>query len=204
MKESFILYQSFYQSTKDLSDEKKGELYDAMFQYNAGVEVRELCPICQMAFNFMKTQFERDTEKYQSVVNRNRGNGAKGGRPRSNPEKPKIPSGLTGNPNNPEEPKKADTDTVDDTVTESEIKKSKSFSAPSLDDFKKYFAESGYSVDVAQRAFNGYDVAGWHDSEGKQIKSWKQKCQHVWFKPENKQKNTDEPAAKLNLNPAWQ
>ena len=34
--------------------------------------------------------------------------------------------------------------------------------------------------------WNGYDVADWHDSQGKQIKNWKQKAYQVWFKDENK------------------
>ncbi len=65
------------------------------------------------------------------------------------------------------------------------------FLPPSLSEFKKYFDENGYSQEIAQRAFNGYDVAGWIDSKGNKIKNWKQKCQHVWFKPENLKKQVN-------------
>ena len=66
---------------------------------------------------------------------------------------------------------------------------SKKFTPPTIEEFTKYFTENDYSSDLAKTAFNGYDVADWHDSTGKQIRNWKQKCQHVWFKPENKQLN---------------
>ena len=186
-RESFILYKSFYLPIKEISTEEKGQMLDAIFQYHTEGKICELSPVCQMAFNFMKGQFERDDEKYQKVVERNRTNGAKGGRSKENPDEPKEPSGFIGNPENPDAPD-TDTVTVDDTVTENKEckKKSKSFSPPSFDDFKKYFEDNGYSLEVAGRAFKGYDVAEWHDSGGKQIKNWKQKCQHVWFKPENK------------------
>ena len=193
-RESFILYKSFYLPIKELSIEEKGQMLDAIFQYHTEGKVCELSPVCQMAFNFMKGQFERDDEKYQIVVERNRANGAKGGRSKANPDEPKEPSGFIGNPEIPDAPD-TDTVTVDDTVNENKKgkKKSKSFSPPSLKDFKKYFEDNGYSAEVAIRAFIGYEVAEWHDSGGKKINNWKQKCQHVWFKPENKVNGKSKP-----------
>lgn len=69
------------------------------------------------------------------------------------------------------------------------VKGGKNFTPPTFDEFADYFAQNGYSKELAKRAFDGYDVANWHDSQGNQVKSWKQKCQHVWFKPENKKTN---------------
>lgn len=60
------------------------------------------------------------------------------------------------------------------------------FSPPSLEEFQTYFIKNGYTIDYAKRAFNGYQEAQWHDSRGQKIKNWKQKAQHVWFKPEMK------------------
>lgn len=186
-RESFILYKSFYLPIKELSIEEKGQMLDAIFQYHTEGKICELSPVCQMAFNFMKGQFERDDEKYQKVVERNRTNGAKGGRSKANPDEPKEPTGIIGNPENPDAPD-TDTVTVNDTVNENkkDKRKSKSFSPPSIEEFSKYFSDNGFSQELAQRAFNGYKVAEWHGSDGKQIYNWKQKCQHVWFRSENK------------------
>jgi len=67
-----------------------------------------------------------------------------------------------------------------------EKKKKSVFSPPTLEEFKDYFKQNGYSISVAQKAWAGYDVTDWHDSQGNKIKSWKQKCQHVWFRDEHK------------------
>lgn len=97
-KEGFMLYKSFYEPIKGLSQEEKGDLLDAIFQYqiNPNNPLGSLGSNVKMAFNFILIQFRLDNEKYERVVQRNRTNGLKGGRPK--------------NPNNPEEPKKPDKD----------------------------------------------------------------------------------------------
>jgi Domain of unknown function (DUF4373) len=67
-----------------------------------------------------------------------------------------------------------------------EIKENIAFVPPDLETVRQYFKENGYSELVAEKAFNGYNVAGWHDTHGKKILNWKQKMINVWFKPENK------------------
>ena len=105
MKESFILYKSFYEPIKGLSSEDKGNLLDAIFQYQIdGIEPLNTSSI-YMAFLFFKNQFRLDNEKYLSVIERNKTNGIKGGRPA------KVETQI--NPNNPvgfQEPKKPDND----------------------------------------------------------------------------------------------
>ena len=66
------------------------------------------------------------------------------------------------------------------------VKKKKEFIPPTLEDVRAFFKEKGYKDSEALRMWNGYDVADWHDSQGKQIKNWKQKAYQVWFKDENK------------------
>lgn len=68
-----------------------------------------------------------------------------------------------------------------------EAKKHK-FTPPVIEEVETYFVENGYSIESAQKAFNYYALADWHDSKGNKIKNWKQKMQGVWFKDENKQK----------------
>jgi hypothetical protein len=66
----------------------------------------------------------------------------------------------------------------------------KKFTPPSLTEFLAYFIENGFSKELAERAWRGYDAAEWHDTGCKKVKNWKQKCQNVWFKPENKNGTT--------------
>jgi len=130
MKKSFILYQDYEQHIQLLTDEQAGKLLKAIFLYNQGHDV-EMEPIVQMAFSFIKVNLDRDMEKYESVKERNKINGLKGGRP-SKTEEPKEtqrnPVGLSGlesvNLETQNNPKKPDTDT--DTDTDTDILKKKS------------------------------------------------------------------------------
>lgn len=81
---------------------------------------------------------------------------------------------------------------------EKEIKEKK-FISPSLEDFKNYFQENGFDLAVAERAWKGYEVADWHDSQGTKVKNWKQKCQNVWFRPENKTSGPPKINAQLDV-----
>jgi len=98
---SFILYQEYQKNISILTQNQKGDLLDAIFSYNEGIEI-ELDPIVKMAFSFIKSDLNRNKAKYQNIIERNKINGASGGRPK-NPEKPKEPSGLFGNPEKPKE-----------------------------------------------------------------------------------------------------
>lgn len=71
-------------------------------------------------------------------------------------------------------------------VKEKKVKEKKVFIPPTLFEFQNYFEENGFSSSIAERAWNGYDVANWHKSNGEAVKNWKQTCQNVWFKDENK------------------
>ena len=67
-----------------------------------------------------------------------------------------------------------------------EKKENKVFIPPTIFELKQYFKENGYNEQAAEKMFNYYNVANWHDAKGNKIKNWKQKAQSVWFKDENK------------------
>ncbi len=62
-----------------------------------------------------------------------------------------------------------------------------------IDDIIKYFIENNYTKESAEKFYNYYSIANWKDSNGKQVKNWKQKAQSVWFKPENKIVDSSKP-----------
>ena len=112
-KESFVIYKSFYAPIEALSREEKGELLEAIFEYQiSGIE-KQLSPHVHMAFCFFKNQFLLDEKKYQEAVEKNRENGKKGGRPKKSQQNPKNPLGLN-------KPKKADKDNDKDNDKEKE------------------------------------------------------------------------------------
>ncbi|MDC7218625.1 MAG: DUF6291 domain-containing protein [Spirochaetales bacterium] len=139
-RKNFIVRGEHRDAIALLSKEQKGELLDAMFIYNLDEKEPELDGMVKMAFAFLKNSFDYDREKHKKTCERNRRNGKKGGRPKTdepteNEENPKNPGGSDDNPqypngsgNNPEnpvgslgtdsnreEPKKANTNTKSNT-----------------------------------------------------------------------------------------
>lgn len=109
MKDSFLVYKSFYKPISRLSDKQLGRLFRAIFKYQLGEEVTVEEDI-EMAFEFFKNQFEIDELKYQGIVERNRNNGRKGGNDKnSETVKSKSSGSQTSHstPNNPVGAKRA-------------------------------------------------------------------------------------------------
>lgn len=79
VKKSFVMYIDMYLPTENLSLSQKGELWDAVFKYNAGEEVNISDPMAQMAFSFFRQAFDRDAEKYEAVREKRRIAGSLGG-----------------------------------------------------------------------------------------------------------------------------
>jgi len=113
-KKSFLLYTDVHHTVKKLTDEQAGKLFKHILSYvnDENPEINDF--IIEIAFEPIKQSLKRDLEKYKAIIERNKINGSKGGRPKSSKSKPKKPSRLINNPNNPAEPKKADSDSDSD------------------------------------------------------------------------------------------
>ncbi|MFT3994761.1 MAG: DUF6291 domain-containing protein [Dysgonomonas sp.] len=85
-KKSFLIYKSFYEPIKSLSDEQMGRLFRSLFDYQIN-NIDCIDSDILMAYLFFKNQFILDERKYDKIVERNRNNGLKGGRPK-NPDNP--------------------------------------------------------------------------------------------------------------------
>lgn len=64
---------------------------------------------------------------------------------------------------------------------------------PTKEEVIEYFLKYGYLASSGEKFYDGYSAADWKDSNGKDIKNWKQKAQFVWFKENNKQQPTSKP-----------
>lgn len=106
-RNSFVFYKEWKDAIRELPDDVRLEIYESVIEYATSGNLQGLKPMAAIAFNFIKQQIDRDTDKYMSIIERNKSNGSKGGRPKE----PKKPTGLFGNP---KEPKKPDNDDEDD------------------------------------------------------------------------------------------
>ena len=102
-KKSFILYTDLPKATEALSDSAFRELIMAACHYTEHGVVPSISPEARVAFPFLKVILDRDHGKWETICERNRTNGGKGGRPpkKKNPDKPKKPSRPQWNPENP-------------------------------------------------------------------------------------------------------
>lgn len=87
--------------------EVRYEVYDAIMRYVQSGEIPELKPTAKMAFSFIKKEIDYNDEKYQSVCDRNKANGKKGGRPKK-ADKNEESGRFSKNRTVLEKPKKAD------------------------------------------------------------------------------------------------
>ena len=117
-KKSFVVYSDYYQHLEDLTLEQKGKIFDAMFNYSITGEYK-INGIEGMAFSFIKSQMDRDTDKWTQRADKSRENGKKGGRPKANLENPVGYSETQPNLSEPKEPVNV-TVTVNDTVNVNE------------------------------------------------------------------------------------
>lgn len=85
-KNSFLFYLDYEEHIELLTDEQIGQLIKAMIKYEKTGEVPELNGMLKMAFSFIKTQLDRDREKYNQRCEKNKENGTKGGRPKKKQE----------------------------------------------------------------------------------------------------------------------
>lgn len=117
-----VIPRSLLTATNRLSMTEKGEVLDAIMRYGFdGEEYSGDSVVVAMIFDLTKPYIDENNKRYDAVVERNRNNGKKGGRPKStkNPEKPNKTQ------KNPDEPRRTqtnlDTDTDTDTDTGSII-----------------------------------------------------------------------------------
>lgn len=124
-RESFILHCNSLSILEDLNNQQIAELFKAIRDYNNGEEPK-LEGVMRVVFAPFKNQFDRDNEKYQAVVERNKNNGKLGGRPKITNsetivEKPKetqktqlVSLGFKKNPKNLDNDSDSDNDLYQD------------------------------------------------------------------------------------------
>ena len=107
-KKSFIAYCDWLETFDELDDAEAGRLVKHLFRYVNDLDPQTEDKLTKMTFIPIKQTLKRDLKKHEAVAERNRENGAKGGRP-------KKPTGLSGLN---EKPKKADSDSDSDNVND--------------------------------------------------------------------------------------
>jgi len=170
-----------------------GELFYHYAQYINDLNPIPINDIVDLAFEPIKQTLKRDLKKWVNIKIKRSEAGKSGGinSGKSRSKKQNEANEANASKTKQNEANEAVSVSVSDSVSVSVSKiNTKVFIAPTPEDVIKYFKENGYDENLASRAFKYYDTANWKDSKGKQVKNWKQKMQGVWFKEENKTKQT--------------
>lgn len=96
-KRTFLMYSEWQPLLEGMSDEQAGQLFKKIYAYQTGKEYEIQDALILGVFNMIKAKFDADRKLYDEKCEKNRANGAKGGRPKKQ-EKPKAKK---------EEPKKS-------------------------------------------------------------------------------------------------
>ena len=100
------LYTSYLESLGQYSDEEIGRLVRAMLAYAAKGETTQFDGVERYIWPMLRAQMDRDKAAYQERCERNRANGAKGGRPRKNQTVSGETEGFAGEPEKAKEKEK--------------------------------------------------------------------------------------------------
>ena len=125
-KKKVVVYTDWLQNFEDLTDEELGKLMRHFFEY-----INDLNPVLEdrllkIAWKPLENTLKRDLKKWESFVDKQKENGSKGGRPKSTQKTQAFN----------QEPKKADSDNVSDSVNESEINNNNNKSQNSIFDIE--------------------------------------------------------------------
>ena len=164
MKDSFVFYRSFYESTKGLPNDSRLRLFDNICEMALnGNDIDGLQGIERNIFTLIRPQIEANNQRYE--------NGKKGGRPN------KKTIGYEKEKTNGYENKKPNVnvnENVNVNDNDNENINDKRFKKPTLEEVELYCKERGNNIDP-HKFYDYYETSNWKDKDNKQIKNWKQK-----------------------------
>ena len=163
-----------------LSDAEAGRLLKALLHYNKGEEV-QLVGQEKLVFAMLKLQIDRDAATYQSFIDKQRENGKKGGRPKTQVN----PTVTQSNPNNPSlfEKTQKSQEKEKDKEEEKEKDNKRKRAAVLPDGFERFWDEypKHQSKQDAIKAFTKLKPdAGLLEKMIASLKAWK--CSQQWTK----------------------
>lgn len=175
-KSSFLIYLDYEEQFNLLTDEQIGQLMRAIIKYEKTREIPQLNGIVKMAFSFIKTQLDRDREKYEARCEKNRENAKKGGRPRKNQKDNLKANGFNENQMDAKKPDDDKEDNEEDIDNDLLLKKEKeeklqqrfieclnSFNINAISECIKYLDELPFEViDYVLSKTSGIKCPNWN------------------------------------------
>lgn len=155
MKESIVIYRSFYEAIKDLTKEQQADAWNAIFEYGLNQQEIEMNGVISVVFKLVKPQLDANLKRYE--------NGVKGGRPKNQTITKQEPN------NNLTETKVEPNVNVNVNVNDNvNVKR---FIKPTQQEVKEYMLQQSMQ-DESERFYNYYEANGWKVGKNP-MKNWK-------------------------------
>lgn len=189
-KEYVKLWVSYKEYFEPLADDAIGRLVRAMIEYKAYGESPELDGDERFVWPAIKRDIDESIKANEDFSRKQSENGKKGGRPKKqtviaeSQEKPKNPSLFS------ESQKTYGLRTMDYGLgtMDKGIRTKANIIPPTVEEVIAYAETKLIPKDFSIRFYDYYDAGDWIDSEGKPVRSWKQKLTMWWTKELDKQK----------------
>jgi len=189
-RDSIVVYRSFYEAAKALTDKEELELYRAIFEYGLDHKSAEMGPMAAAMFKLIKPQLEANYKKWQ--------NGMRGGRPKQEESKDKPKDNQKETRDEPNA-----NDNVNDNVNANvfiRLQLNDKSMFPIFDDDLVKWRDLYPSVNVEQELRN---MVGWIDGNPtkRKTKTGIKKFVNGWLSKEQDQGGRRQmPGQKLGLN----
>ena len=102
-KKTFVAYANWMATFEKLTDEEAGRLIKHLFRYVNDLDPEPPDRMIELVFEQFKQILKVDLDKWESIRERNKINGTKGGRPKKEKRTQKT-HWVNCNPKNPEKP----------------------------------------------------------------------------------------------------
>lgn len=190
--EGFRVLPSYYEAIRDLPDEERLKLYDALFDFGFGNEISELPPILNSLFRLIEPTLAKSI-KFEA---KQKANGQKGGRPpkpRDNPDETQTEPKETQSNSGGNLAVAFDVANDIDVAIEKEADKpprASRFSPPSVEEVAAYCQERRNHINP-QQFIDFYSAKGWMIGKNR-VKDWKA-CVRTWETREGKNPDIRRP-----------
>ena len=222
MQDGMVLYASYVEKFRSLTDEQFGRLIRFVMQYQIDGIVPEIDDlVVSLSFDFIKTDLDKNNKRYEEICEQRRIAGAKGGLAKASKRKQMLANdsnsyqmlpnvSKSSNINKIKENKiKGNLNELDikveciDTVSETENTvsipyqkdKARRFVPPTIEEVADYCRERNNNVD-AQRFVDFYTAKGWMVGSNK-MKDWKAAVR-TWERRQTQETKPQEPPVDPN------
>lgn len=157
MRDSMVIYRSFFDAVKSLGNEDQAKLWQAIMEYGLNFNELEMEGVSATIFNLIKPQLDANLRRYEN-----------GMKPKLKLKQKRSKAKANENENENENGNE-------------NVNRKPDFVPPSKDEVIDFFVSNGYKAEIGLQCFQYYQDGNWKDSSGKKIISWKQKVRGVWF-----------------------